>query len=43
MVHRVLDLLVKVGLAHKIEALKAYVARALSRADHMPTFLICRG
>ncbi|WP_299962430.1 transcriptional repressor [uncultured Roseobacter sp.] len=40
--YRALDFLVKAGLAHKIEALNAYVACAHSGAAHTPGFLICR-
>ncbi|MCV3274325.1 helix-turn-helix domain-containing protein [Roseobacter sinensis] len=41
--YRALDFLVKAGLAHKIEALNAYVACVHSGAEHTPAFLICRG
>ncbi|MGC3937516.1 transcriptional repressor [Roseobacter sp. EG26] len=41
--YRALDFLVKAGLAHKIEALNAYVACTHSGTDHTPAFLICRG
>ncbi|WP_300034861.1 Fur family transcriptional regulator [uncultured Roseobacter sp.] len=41
--YRALDFLVNAGLAHKIEALNAYVACTHSGADHAPAFLICRG
>ncbi len=41
--YRALDFLVKTGLAHKIEALNAYIACAHSGTDHSPAFLICRG
>lgn len=41
--YRALDFLVKAGLAHKIEALNAYIACAHFGADHTPAFLICRG
>lgn len=41
--YRALDFLVKAGLAHKIEALNAYIACAHSESDHTPAFLICRG
>ncbi|MBW4710161.1 transcriptional repressor [Roseobacter sp. YSTF-M11] len=40
--YRALDFLVKAGLAHKIEALNAYIACSHSGADHTPAFLICR-
>ena len=41
--YRALDFLVRAGLAHKIEALNAYVACTHSGGDHAPAFLICRG
>ncbi|WP_298836893.1 Fur family transcriptional regulator [uncultured Roseobacter sp.] len=41
--YRALDFLVSAGLAHKIEALNAYVACTHSGGDHAPAFLICRG
>jgi len=41
--YRALDFLVKAGLAHKIEALNAYIACAHPGAEHAPAFLICRG
>ena len=40
--YRALDFLVKAGFAHKIEALKAYIACNHPGADHAPAFLICR-
>ena len=40
--YRALDFLVKSGLAHKIEALNAYVACTHTELDHAPVFLICR-
>ncbi|WP_295317521.1 Fur family transcriptional regulator [Roseobacter sp.] len=40
--YRALDFLVRAGLAHKIEALNAYVACAHAGADHAPAFLVCR-
>ncbi|WP_187428794.1 Zinc uptake regulation protein [Roseobacter fucihabitans] len=40
--YRALDFLVKAGLAHKIEALNAYVACTQARTAHTPAFLICR-
>ena len=41
--YRALDFLVKAGLAHKIEALNAYVGCVHPGEDHAPAFLICRG
>mgnify|MGYP003662883363 CR=1 len=41
--YRALDFLVKAGLAHKVEALNAYIGCAHAGADHAPAFLICRG
>ena len=32
----------KAGLAHRIEALNAYIACSHVGADHTPAFLICR-
>ena len=43
MAYRALDFLVKAGLAHKIEALNAYVGCVHPGEDHAPAFLICRG
>jgi Fur family zinc uptake transcriptional regulator len=40
--YRALDFLVKAGLAHKIEALNAYIACTHGGEDHAPAFLICR-
>ncbi|MGA9409433.1 MAG: Fur family transcriptional regulator [Roseobacter sp.] len=40
--YRALDFLVKAGLAHKIEALNAYIACTHTGAAHTPAFLICR-
>ena len=40
--YRALDFLVKAGLAHRIEALNAYIACSHVGADHTPAFLICR-
>lgn len=40
--YRALDFLVKAGLAHKIEALNAYIACTEGGTDHAPAFLICR-
>ena len=40
--YRALDFLVKAGLAHKIEALNAYIACTHTQKDHAPAFLICR-
>lgn len=40
--YRALDFLVKAGLAHKIEALNAYIACTHSGTAHAPAFLICR-
>lgn len=40
--YRALDFLVKAGLAHKIEALNAYIACTETEAEHTPAFLICR-
>lgn len=40
--YRALDFLVKVGFAHKIEALNAYFACVHLGQDHAPAFLICR-
>ena len=40
--YRALDFLVKAGLAHKIEALNAYIACAHPGSEHAPAFLICR-
>ena len=40
--YRALDFLVKAGLAHKIEALNAYIACTHDHTEHAPAFLICR-
>ena len=40
--YRALDFLVKAGLAHKIEALNAYISCTETEAEHTPAFLICR-
>ena len=40
--YRALDFLVKAGLAHKIEALNAYIACTETEAEPTPAFLICR-
>ena len=40
--YRALDFLVKSGFAHRIEALKAYIACTHFGVDHTPAFLICR-
>lgn len=40
--YRALDFLVKAGLAHKVEALNAYIACTHTGATHTPAFLICR-
>jgi len=40
--YRALDFLVKAGLAHKIEALNAYIACTHTGQNHSPAFLICR-
>ena len=40
--YRALDFLVKAGLAHKIEALNAYIACTHTGDSHTPAFLICR-
>lgn len=40
-VYRALDFLVAVGLAHRVESRKAYVACAAPDAPHAASFLIC--
>lgn len=40
--YRALDFLVRAGLAHKIEALNAYIACVHPGEVHDPAFLICR-
>ncbi|QMU59681.1 MAG: transcriptional repressor [Boseongicola sp.] len=40
--YRALDFLVKIGFAHKIERLNAFIACAHPKEEHAPAFLICQ-
>lgn len=42
-IYRALDFLVRVGLAHRIESLNAFVACDVGHAHAPPVFLICDG
>jgi Fur family transcriptional regulator, zinc uptake regulator len=41
-VYRALEALVAQGLAHRVEAVNAYLACTSPGADHRPAFLVCR-
>jgi Fur family zinc uptake transcriptional regulator len=40
-VYRSLDFLSKLGFAHRVESLSAYIACQLNQEKHIPAFLIC--